>query len=105
MQTTGAKLTSDDREVFASIFKDGKNARHDVPWQAFQLAMEHFGFTIKSGDGSHWVFTPPAAWGAKMITFHQPHGTRMINARIQDRFAKRLRRQYRWTAGTFRAKK
>ena len=94
-------------KVFSTLFSTPSSSDdHDVqnteiPWAEFLSAMASVGFSIKSLDGSAWIFAPISDMFHRSIIFHEPHPSSKIPFRTARRFGRRLERAFGWTMANF----
>ncbi|KAL8852654.1 MAG: hypothetical protein Q9221_002414 [Calogaya cf. arnoldii] len=68
-----------------------------IPWHQFITAMSRAGFGAEKFQGSRWLFDS----GDRSIMFHEPHPESDLTTHLARRFARRLHRNFGWTADTF----
>ena len=91
-------------KVFATLFfmpSEKADPPGELPWSEFLSAMASVGFSVKSLDGSAWVFTPTTNQLQRSIIFHEPHPSSKLPFQVARRYGRRLQRTYGWTAETF----
>lgn len=90
-------------KVFSTLFVDASQAEPpgEVAWSEFLSAMASVGFSVKSLDGSAWIFAPTNDLFSRSIIFHEPHPSTKIPFRSARRFGRRLERAFGWTAASF----
>ncbi|KAL9038396.1 MAG: hypothetical protein Q9180_003163 [Flavoplaca navasiana] len=86
--------------TFATLF--GKPLLADrtpgeLPWTDFKKAMVNVGFGAEKLQGSAWLFE--SKYGS--IIFHEPHPQSKLPMHGARRIARRLNRNFGWTAETF----
>ncbi|KAL8719542.1 MAG: hypothetical protein Q9225_003463 [Loekoesia sp. 1 TL-2023] len=69
----------------------------ELPWNEFKKAMVNVGFSAEKLQGSAWLFNS----GLKSIVFHEPHPESKLPMQWARRIARRLNRNFGWTAETF----
>lgn len=90
-------------KTFSTLFYTPSvdEAPGEIPWAEFLSAMASLGFSIKSLDGSAWIFAPVTDLFQRSIIFHEPHPSNKIPYRTARRFGRRLERAYGWRAESF----
>lgn len=90
-------------KVFSALFfiPSEEEPPRELPWSDFLSAMASVGFSIKSLDGSAWIFSPRTDLFQRSIIFHEPHPSSKIPFRTARRFGRRLERAFGWTAANF----
>ncbi|KAI1371555.1 hypothetical protein F4677DRAFT_457030 [Hypoxylon crocopeplum] len=89
-------------ETFSALFSK-LEARGSISWTAFEAAMADLGFSVIPEYGSVYTFEPPSSLALKKsIKLHRPHKSRIEGYRLIS-IARRLNREYAWTATTFKA--
>ncbi|KAI4236720.1 MAG: hypothetical protein L6R40_006064 [Gallowayella cf. fulva] len=75
----------------------------EVPWNDFKKAMVNVGFSAEKLQGSGWLFKPAdsPSLGLSSIIFHEPHPESKMPMQVARRIARRLKRDFGWTADTF----
>lgn len=86
--------------TFAALF--GKPLLADklpgeLPWTDFKKAMVNVGFGAEKIQGSGWLFESKRG----SIIFHEPHPQSKLPMQWARRIARRLNRNFGWTADTF----
>ncbi|KAI4138141.1 MAG: hypothetical protein L6R39_006941 [Caloplaca ligustica] len=71
--------------------------RGELPWNEFKKAMVNVRFSAEKLQGSAWLFES----GRKSIIFHEPHPESKLPMQWARRIARRLNRNFGWTADTF----
>ncbi|KAL8758361.1 MAG: hypothetical protein Q9184_003950 [Pyrenodesmia sp. 2 TL-2023] len=69
----------------------------ELPWTDFKKAMVNVGFGAEKLQGSGWLFESKSS----SIIFHEPHPQSKLPMQWARRIARRLNRNFRWTADTF----
>ncbi len=90
-------------KVFSTMFytPSQEEPPGEIPWSEFLSAMASIGFSVKSLDGSAWIFAPTTDLFGRSIIFHEPHPYNKIPYRMARRYGRRLERAYGWTGDTF----
>ncbi|KAL9596375.1 MAG: hypothetical protein Q9219_005853, partial [cf. Caloplaca sp. 3 TL-2023] len=76
----------------------------ELPWNDFKKAMVNVGFSAEKLQGSAWLFAPVGTAAATLkysIIFHEPHPDSKIPMQWARRMARRLNRNFGWTAESF----
>ncbi|KAL8847513.1 MAG: hypothetical protein Q9221_007441 [Calogaya cf. arnoldii] len=91
-------------KVFTTLFHTPTEEEPpgEVPWSDFLSAMASIGFSIKSLDGSAWMFAPIDDEWRQSIIIHEPHPSSKIHFQVARRIGRRLWRRYGWTGENFR---
>ncbi|PTB36873.1 hypothetical protein M441DRAFT_61593 [Trichoderma asperellum CBS 433.97] len=96
------KVSQPVSQVFSTLFNKSE-ARGSISWGAFESAMAELGFSVVPKYGSVYTFSPPDSMNVKKsFTVHRPHKSR-IEGYLIPIFARRLKRTYGWSEGTFKA--
>ncbi|KAL8925190.1 MAG: hypothetical protein Q9172_002344 [Xanthocarpia lactea] len=69
----------------------------ELPWTDFKKAMVNVGFGAEKLQGSGWLFESER----RSIIFHEPHPESKLPMHWARRIARRLNRNFGWTADTF----
>ncbi|KAL8754103.1 MAG: hypothetical protein Q9199_004569 [Rusavskia elegans] len=69
----------------------------ELPWTDFKKAMVNVGFGAEKIQGSSWLFESKRG----SIIFHEPHPQSKLPMQWARRIARRLNRNFGWTADTF----
>lgn len=69
----------------------------ELPWTDFKKAMVNVGFSSEKLQGSAWLFSS----GLQSIVFHEPHPESKLPMQWARRIARRLNRNFGWTAESF----
>ncbi|KAL8994276.1 MAG: hypothetical protein Q9169_005711 [Polycauliona sp. 2 TL-2023] len=89
--------------TFAALF--GKSTANtmpgELPWVDFKRAMVNIGFGAEKLQGSAWLFKPSDKLPSGSIIFHEPHPESKLPMQWARRIARRLNRNFGWTAETF----
>lgn len=90
-------------KVFSTLFYTPSHEEPpgEIPWAEFLSAMASIGFSVKSLDGSAWIFAPTTDLFRRCIIFHEPHPYNKIPYRTARRYGRRLERTYGWTGDSF----
>ncbi|KAL8886705.1 MAG: hypothetical protein Q9215_005623 [Flavoplaca cf. flavocitrina] len=68
-----------------------------IPWHQFITAMGRAGFGAEKLQGSCWLFSSDD----RSIIFHEPHPESDLTTHLARRIARRLNRNFGWTAESF----
>lgn len=90
-------------KVFSTLFytPSQEDPPGEIPWSEFLFAMASIGFSVKSLDGSAWIFAPTTDVFQRSIIFHESHPYNKIPYRTARRYGRRLERAYGWTGASF----
>ncbi|KAL8850842.1 MAG: hypothetical protein Q9221_004256 [Calogaya cf. arnoldii] len=109
--TTDAEYTENSKLIvkkkafntFAALF--GKpiadTLPDELPWNDFKKAMVSIGFGTEKLQGSAWLFKSTEKSAFSSIIFHEPHPDSKLPMQWARRIARRLNRNFGWTADTF----
>ena len=87
-------------DTFAALFRKpllGGKLPGEIPWTDFKKAMVNVGFGAEKLQGSGWLFESKHG----SIIFHEPHPQSKLPMQWARRIARRLNRNFGWTAETF----
>ncbi|KAL8657742.1 MAG: hypothetical protein Q9226_001614 [Calogaya cf. arnoldii] len=73
----------------------------ELPWNDFKKAMVSIGFGAEKLQGSAWLFKSSEKSVFGSIIFHEPHPDSKLPMQWARRIARRLNRNFGWTADTF----
>ncbi|KAL8669226.1 MAG: hypothetical protein Q9168_006175 [Polycauliona sp. 1 TL-2023] len=89
--------------TFAALFGKlvGDTLPGELPWIDFMKAMVNIGFGAEKLQGSAWLFKAAEKSKFGSIIFHEPHPESKLPMQWARRIARRLNRNFGWTADTF----
>ena len=87
-------------DTFAALFRKpllGDKLPGEITWSDFKKAMVNIGFGAEKLQGSGWLFESKRS----SIIFHEPHPQSKLPMQWARRIARRLNRNFGWTAEPF----
>ncbi|KAL8953999.1 MAG: hypothetical protein Q9222_000160 [Ikaeria aurantiellina] len=89
--------------TFTALFGGllGDTLPGELPWVDFKKAMVNIGFSAEKLQGSAWLFASTLPGRRGSIIFHEPHPESKLPKSWCRRIARRLNRNFGWTAATF----